>query len=423
MLSDTTIRRAKAADKPYKLTDGRGLHLEVRPSGGKYWRYRYRIDGKENLYALGEYCEAPKPEAPEEAKLRRDGGRFTLAEARLERARCRDLVKQGIHPAQHRNLDLENRQQQNANTFKVIAAEWLEQRAKAKRWDVKTKEQRVWVLDTYINPHIGDQPVRRVTPAQCLAVMKKTEEQAPYFAVMTRQIMSATFNHAMATMRADVDPVAPIKDAITAPPPKHKKPLNAAGIPPFFQKLEAFQGTQSRNAIKLLWWTLARTVEVLKAQWSEFDLDAGLWRIPGERMKRRTMTDHFIPLPKQAIELLRTLRSASDVQDYVFTHRSKAKQPPSRQILYVAFMYMGYGPDKFTPHGIRTTGSTMLNEMGYNGDWIERQLAHNDRNETRASYNGAKYLDQRRQMMQEWADYLDGLCAGKNVVPLKARAA
>lgn len=417
MLTDTRIRNAKAAKRPYKLTDSAGLHLEVRPNGAKLLRYRYRIAGRENLYAMGEYAQAPDGETRKEGEVRRAGGRFTLTEARAERERCRGLVKQGIHPAQQRKLQTIQRQYEGANTFAAVAREWIEQNAK--HWTKQTRTQRERILEREVFPTIGALPLKgenKVTSAHILPILKRL---APSVATIAQQAISATFRLAIATLRAESDPVAPLRGAVKAPPTKHKTPLDAKQIPGFFKALDGYTGSfQTKAALRLVWWTLTRTKETLQSEWSEFDLDGATWEIPGERMKKRTMRPHVVPLPSQAVDLLRGLHAFTGDSDYVFPNRSSNRKPAAVTLLNKAVSSMGYA-GKFSPHAIRTTGSTALNEMGFNGDWVERQLAHSDRNETRASYNGAKYLDQRREMMQAWADYLDALCAGRKVIPFK----
>jgi len=421
MLTDTRIRKATAKKAPYRIKDANGLHVEVRPTGAKLYRYRYRIGGRENLYALGEYAQDTAGEAKPEAKARREGGRFTLAEARLERDRARGLVKQGIHPAHERELERLKREHQAASTFEAVAREWLAQNAK--HWDARTLQQRQRLLEREVFPDIGKLPIRDVTPAHLLAILKRLEKKAPSFAVIAQQAIGATFRLAVSTLRADSDPSAPLRGSIKAPPTQHKTPLEAKEIPGFFKALDEYNGNfQTKAALRLVWLTLTRTNETLRAKWGEFDLDAATWKIPGKRMKGRTVNPHVIPLPTQAVEVLQRLHAVTGDGEYLFPNRSDAKRPAAVTLLNKAVSSMGYA-GKFSPHGIRTTGSTMLNEQGFNGDWIERQLAHKDRNETRASYNGAKYLDQRRDMVQQWADHLDALQEGGNVVPINRKAA
>jgi integrase len=403
MLTDTRIRTAKRARTPYKLTDNGGLYLEVRPSGSKLWRYRYRIARKENVFALGVYPA------------------ISLADARGERDKAKKLVKQGIHAAHDRQLETIRRQHEGANTFEAIAHEWIEQNAA--HWTSRTKRQRERLLEREVFPHIGSLPIRQVTPAHILAILKRLEKEAPSFAILAQQAIGATFRLAVSTLRAEADPVAPLRGAIKTPPTQHKMPLEVREIPGFFKALEDYTGSFiTKVALRLVWLTLVRTNEALRAKWSEFDLDRAEWKIPGERMKKRTIAAHVIPLPTQAVTLLRRLYAVTGESEYLFPNRSSNRKPAAVTLLNKAVSSMGYA-GKFSPHAIRTTGSTMLNEMGFNGDWIERQLAHSDRNETRASYNGAKYLEQRRGMMQQWADYLDALASGTKVTPIRQQVA
>lgn len=195
----------------------------------------------------------------------------------------------------------------------------------------------------------------------------------------------------------------------------------AAGeIRPFFEKLEAAPANlQTKAALRLMWLTLTSTDGILGARWAESDLDSVMWTIPAVRMKKRV--EHVVPLPAQAVEILRSLQPLTGNGEFVFPHRSSAQSPMSESVLRTIFGRLGYA-NKFSPHAIRTTGSTLLNERGFAADWIERQLAHAPRNQTRATYNRTIYLEQRRDMMQQWADYIVGLCAGGNVTPIRRAA-
>ena len=415
-LTDTAIQNAKPADRPYKGTDSGGLYIEIRPTGAKLWRYRYRIGGKENLYALGEYGRRAPGETEKQGQDRRAGGVFTLEEAHTERDRCRALVRQGIHPSHARKLEVIRRVGEGANTFQAVATEWLQQNEK--HWTASTKEQRERLLKREVFPKIGKWPMRDITPAHVLSLLKNIEKTAPSFAVLAQQAISATFRLAVSTLRADTDPTAPLRGAIKTPPTKHKTPLEESEIPGFYKALDEYPGAfQTKVGIQLLWLTLARTNELLRSKWEEIDLERAEWRIPGARMKGRTIAPHIVPLPRQAIDLLRRLYAVTGSGEYVFPNRSDLRRPAAVTLFNKCVSAIGYA-GKFSPHAIRTTGSTMLNEAGFRGDWIERQLAHKDRNETRATYNGAKYLQQRAEMMQQWADSLDAMCRGAGVIPI-----
>lgn len=418
MLTDTRIRNAKVATKPYKLTDGAGLYIEVRLTGAKLWRYRYRIAGKENVFALGEYAKAPEIEIRKEAETRRAGGRFTLAEARAERDRCRGLVKQGVHPAHERKLIVIQRQHEGVNTFEAIAREWLEQ--KAPHWTIRTKTQRERLFKREVFPNIGSLPIRHVTPAHVLAILKRLEREAPSFAKLAQQAIGATFRLAVSTLRAESDPTPALRGAIETPPTRHKTPLQGHEIAEFFKRLENYPSFNTKAALRLAWLTLARTNEVLGAKWSEFDLGKADWRIPAERMKMRQA--HVVPLSRQSIELLTKLCAVTGDGEYLFPNRSNRRKSAAITLLNKAVSSMGYA-GTFSPHSIRTTGSTLLNELGFRADLIERTLAHAERNKTRASYNQAELLPERKLLMQAWADHLEAISSSGKVHAIRVKAA
>lgn len=415
-LTNTAIAKAKRdPSRPVKLADGHGLYLEVRPTGAKLWRWRYRIAGKENLYALGVYVEAPTGESDSDAATRRNGGAFTLAEARVERERCRRLVKQGIHPSHNRQATRSANIAEGANTFEAIAKEWIEKNKV--RWSGHYHRQVESFLKSEVYPHVGRLPIRAVTAAKLLDVVRKTEARAPTVAYLIRQWSSAIFRYAIATLRADGDPTVALKGAIHRPKSEHRKPLSRADIPLFLSKLDEHGGYRATViAMRLLMLTFVRPVELRGAEWSEFDLDAAMWRIPAERMKMRE--PHTVPLSSQAIHLLGELQTLTGNQRLLFPNLRRPKTPMSSMTLNRVVERMGF-LHKFSPHGFRATASTILNEMGYRPDVIERQLAHAPRDQVRAAYNRAEYLQERRTMMQNWADLLDA--EATKVVPLRGR--
>ena len=418
MLTDTQCRNAKAKERPYKLTDGNGLVLEVKPNGVKAWRYRFELNGKESMFAVGEYVTAPTGETPEEAEARRAGRCFTLAEAREERAKARALVKQGINPAHARQLNKIRAQQDANNTFEVVAREWVALRD----WEETTKARRLDTLTRVVFPKIGALPVKQITPAHVLDVLKTAHgKNGPSVADEVKRTMSSVFDLAISTLRADTDPVQPVRKALPANKTQHKRPLELEEIGRLFRDMDGHGGRhETRGAFLLMWLTLCRPSEAVEAQWSEFDLDAALWRIPAERMKKRK--PHTIPLPAQAVSTLRALHGITGHLPHVFPGRDDRARPMAVESFRQALHSLGWS-GKYSPHATRTTGSTRLNEMGFPSDWIERQLAHADANAVRRTYNHAEHLEDRRRMMQQWADLLDQLKAGANVVPIHGRAA
>jgi integrase len=423
MLTDTRCRTAKPKERPYKLSDGKGLHLEVKPNGVKAWRYRFELRevGKirESVFAIGDYATAPHGETQDEALLRRNGGRFTLAEAREERIKARALVKQGINPAHNRKLERIRREQENATTFEIVAREWLA----LKDWEEVTKARRLNMLTRVVFPRIGALPVKQVTPAHVLDVLEAAKiKNGLTVAAEAKRTMSGVFELAVSTLRADADPVYPVRKALPANKTQHKRPLEAAEIGQLLRDVEGHGGRhETIAAFRLMWWTLCRPSEVVEAQWPEFELDAAIWRIPAGRMKRRK--EHVIPLPTQAVDMLRAMRGITGRHDHVFPGRDNRRKPMVVASFRQALNVLGWS-GKYSPHATRTTGSTRLNEMGYSADWIERQLAHADINSVRRTYNHADYLADRAKMMQQWADMLDTWEKGDSaqVVPLRSAA-
>lgn len=391
-LTDVKIRNTKPTDRPQKIADGGGLYLEVRPSGAKLWRYRYRIAGKENIFAIGEY--------PAKG----------LSDARDEHRKARILVEQGIHPIHNRQAERLATATANANTFEIVAREWISK--KAIGWSPYYLRQVEGFMGTDVFPYIGTLPIRSVTAAHLLEIIRRIEDRgAETVALLVRQWSSAIFRYAVATLRADNDPAAALKGAILRPKVKHHKPLSREQIRDFNQALDNYGGYRTTViALRLMLLTFVRTVELRKAQWSEFNLDHAEWRIPAERMKMREK--HIVPLSRQAVELLRELQTYTAGREMLFPNHRTPRECMTATTLNRALERMGFnGKDSigFSAHGFRATASTILNEMGYRPDVIERQLAHSDRNKVRASYNRAEYLEERRAMMQEWADIVESL--------------
>ena len=399
-VSDAALRGAKPAAKAYKIAVGGALYLEVMPSGSKLWRWKYRIGGKENRYAVGAYPD------------------LLLTAAREAADAARKLVKAGIHPSYQKQLDRLKIGHEHANTFEAIAKEWLA----LKDWEQVTKDRRLKMLERVVFPNIGKLPVRQITSAHILAILTVTAKKAPTVAAEAKRTMSGIFELAVSTLRADADPVYPVRKALPANKTQHKRPLSSEEIGQLLRDLDRQGGNyQTGCAFRLMWLTLARPSEVIEAQWSEFELDAAIWRIPAQRMKKRK--EHVIPLPRQAVELLRGMHTITGQRAHVFPHRDNKTRPmvtaSFRQMLNV----LGWA-GKYSPHATRTTGSTRLNEMAYSADWIERQLAHEEPNAVRRTYNHADYLTDRAKMMQQWADLLDEWKKGDSkVTPFKINAA
>jgi integrase len=401
-LTDAKVRTVKANSKPIKLADGGGLYLDVRPNGTKLWRYRYRIAGKENVFAIGKYPES------------------SLADARAEHGKARVLVKRGVHPSHNRQVERLSNQTANANTFEAVAREWVSK--KSGSWTPYYQRQVTNFLAADVFPHIGKLPIRGVTAAHLLEIIRRVESRgAVSIALLVRQWSSAIFRYAVATLRADGDPAAALRGAIQRPKVEHHKPLSREQIKDFMAAVDVYGGYRTTViALRLMLLMFVRTVELRKAEWAEIDLERAEWRIPAERMKMRE--PHIVPLSGQAVAMLKELRSYTGGRPMLFPNYRRPKGCMTATTLNRALERMGFngkGSIGFSAHGFRATASTILNEMGYRSDVIERQLAHADRDKVRASYNHAEYMKERRGMMQDWATYLDSLQSGSNVIPLR----
>ena len=403
-LSDSTIRNAKPSEKTLKLKDTNGLYIEIKPNGSKLWRYRYRIGGKENVYAIGKYPN------------------IGLADARTEREHARKLVKQGIHPAHNRQLALSTQIAENENTFKAIAIEWMEAKKVKKGWTQYYANQVKHVMETDVFPHVGTLPIRNITSAHMLTILERIEKRGAHtVALLARQWSSAVFAYAIGKRKTDNDPMYILRGTIERPKVQHNKPLQQKEIPVFLRKLEEYGcRRETYIATRLLMLTFVRTGELRAATWDEFDFDNAEWRIPAHRMKMRD--EHIVPLSVQSVKLLNELKSLTGHQKWLFPNVRRPLTCMTATTLNRVIERLGYA-GKFSAHGFRGTASTILNEFGYLPDAIERQLAHSPRNKVRAIYNQAQYLQDRRAMMQEWANFIDDLLAGSKVAPSKREAA
>jgi len=398
MLNDIQCRKAKPQANPYKLSDSKGLHLEVKPNGVKAWRFRFKLSDKESVFAIGDYPA------------------ITLVDARKKRDEARDLVKRGINPAHNRQLEKIKIEQATATTFEAVALEWLA----LKDWEVTTKARRLDMLKRIVFPSIGLLPIKQVTPAHILDILRRTGKTRPAVAVEARRTMQGVFDLAICTLRADVDPVHPVRKALPTNKTQHKRALADVEIGQLLRDLDGYQGNfQTVAAFRLMWLTLCRPSESIEAQWAEFDLDAAIWRIPAERMKKRI--EHVMPLPAQAVDVLHSMHGVTGRHTHVFPNRDDRTKPMTDAAMRQALKNMGWS-GKYSPHATRTTGSTKLNEMGYRSVWIEKQLAHVEMNAVRRTYNHADYMTDRAVMMQQWADYLDALKTGAQVIPLRANS-
>jgi len=399
-LTDRAIQtKAKPADKPFKLFDAHGLFLLVKPNGGKYWRLQYRAAGKQTTLALGVYPDV------------------SLREARDKQADARKLIRNGTDPAEIKREHKRAATAQAENSFENIAREW---HGKQGRWTADHAQRVMTSLEKDVFPHLGAKPIHEITAPVILEAVRKVEKRnALDVASRVLQRVSAVYRYAIQTGRATYNPAADCAGSIKTRKVTHRAALGRAELPEFLAKMQAYDGqVLTRLALKLIVLTFVRARELRGARWDEFDFERAEWRIPANRMK--ITAEHIVPLSCQAITVLEELRPLTGGRDLVFPNQNNLTRIMSENTLLYAMYRMGYH-SKATVHGFRATASTILNEMGFRADVIERQLAHAERNKVRAAYHRSEYLEDRRKMMQDWADYIDGLMTGANVIPLRAQ--
>lgn len=391
-LTDVMIRSLKPEDRPYKRADAEGLYLEVRPTGAKLWRFKYRHLGKDNRIALGAYPEV------------------RLAEARQLRDDARRKLRDGIDPLAERKRQKLVAQFNAGNTFGDIAKEYIDKSVAEGRADATTVKAN-WLLDQ-LKP-IATMPVADLKPVEVLAALKRIEARGKYeTARRARSFASRVFRYAVATGRGESDPTAVLRGALIAPRVTHHAALlepDAVGA--LLRSIDAYTGNAiTRLGCQIAPHVMTRPGELRKALWSEIDLDNAVWNIPAERMKMRR--PHTVPLSRQIVSYLRELHELTGPEGFVFPAFHTFRRPMSENTLNQAFRRMGYSAGDVTAHGLRTTASSLLNESGkWHPDAIERSLAHADSNAVRGTYNRGRYWDERVEMHQWWSDYLDALRA------------
>lgn len=394
-LTATQIKAAKPKEKAYKLFDGGGMYLEVFPNGTKSWRLKYRIGGKEKRVVFGVFPTV------------------TLAEARAKRDEAKKVLAAGGDPGQEKQAEKQAKVMAVSNSFERLALEWHEH--KAPNWSAGYASDILEYLKKDIFPYIGKLAVTDVKPAEMLAVLRRMEQRGVLDKLKkTRQACRQIFTYAVITGRAENNPVVDLASALKAPKQKHFPHLLTDQIPGFLRALSGYNGSiVTRNATRLLMLTGLRTIELRTSEWADIDFDKNVWSIPAERMKMRR--PHIVPISEQVKALLDEIHQLTGRGKYVFHGRNDAGKPMSEASINQVIKRIGYG-GKATGHGFRHTMSTILHEQGYNTAWIETQLAHVDKNSIRGTYNHAQYLDGRREMLQWYADYMDSLEHGENVV-------
>jgi integrase len=403
-LTDTEIKRAKAAEKAYSMGDGGGLYLWVKPTGGKLWRWSYRFEGKEKLMSLGKYPDV------------------SLVQARERHSDARKIFAAGVDPMAQRKAAKTAEKAAIENSFQSITTRWLEhwQEGKSPRHVDYVKRR----METDILPCLGARPIAEIEAPELVAMANAIQERgARDIAKRALETVGQVFRYGIAHGYSKRNPAAEIRpsDILKSTRRVNYARVDARELPALLRNIEVYQGTHvTRLAMKLMALTFVRTSELIGAKWTEFDLDAGRWNIPAERMKMRT--PHIVPLPKQAVEVLGTLGTLTGASEWLFPGDRNASKPMSNNTILKALERMGY-KGRMTGHGFRGLASTILHEQGYNHDHIELQLAHAARNAVSAAYNHALYLEPRAKMMQEWADFLEQTQRGGKVLPFRGTAA
>lgn len=389
-ITHVAIVNAKPREKPYRLFDGRGLYLEVSPSGGRWWRFKYRINGREKRVSLGVFPDV------------------SLSEARGALDDVRRQLRAGLDPAE----EIKNKKKAAApdappsgDTFETVAREWFAKHSPA--WAPGHGDKIIRRLELNIFPWLGAKPIADIKPLELLGVVQRIEQRgANETAHRALQNCGRVFRYAVATGRAERDISRDLLGALAPVVERHHASIvEPKAVGALMRAIDGYAGSLVvRCALRLAPLVFVRPGELRMAEWGEFNLEEGEWRIPASRMKMRA--PHFVPLSTQAIEILRELYPLTGDKRFVFPGERSRDRPMSNNTVNAALRRLGYSSDQMTGHGFRSMASTLLNEQGWHPDAIERQLAHQEQNEIRAAYNYAKHLPERRKMMQAWSDYL-----------------
>lgn len=391
-LTDLQIKNAKPKTAKYTMAAGRGLTLLIMPDGSKYWRLRYRFAGQAKMISVGQ----PYPQT-------------SLKEAEAQAAKFRALLVQGTDPADERRMEKFNERKRAATTFGDAANAWHSFRSRS--WNLKTATQVRHYLDKDLMPRLCDRPLDKISPVDLAELVGGIEKRGAFdVAQKARQWLKAIYSYARANGWTTADPARDLAAlALPAPEPKNYAHLDVKELPGLLRALDAYEGsTLVVSCARLALWTANRPGVTRMLKWDELDLDAGLWTIQKGREGMKRGYFHVTPLPLQAIAMLREIYQINGQWEYVFAGRNDPMKPLSDGAINMMLKRIGY-QYKQTAHGFRHLISTALNDKGYADDWIERQLAHGDPDKIRGTYNKAQYLEPRRKMMQEWADYLDSL--------------
>lgn len=399
-LNDVAVRKAKPQEKPYKQVDGRGMYLLVTDTG-KYWRLDYRMDAKRKTLALGCYPDV------------------TLSQARQRRDAARQQIADGIDPGAVRRAQKQAAGERRANSFEVIAREWHNKQAP--KWASSNSHKIISLLERDLFPWLGDKPIKDLNASELLKALQRIEQRgAIETAHRALQVCGQIFRYAIATKRAERNTAADLQDSLSPMIKKHHaaitEPKEIGGL---LRAIEGYQGSfVTQCALRLAPLVFVRPGELRQAQWAELDLGAALWTIPAERMKMKESL--LVPLATQAVAILQDLHALTGNGSYVFPNPRTDQRPMSNNGVLSALRRMGYDKDEMTGHGFRAMARTVLDEiLGFRPDIIEQQLAHAVKDPNGRAYNRTKHLEERRRMMQVWADWLDQCKAGAQVLPFR----
>jgi len=403
-LTDTTARNAKPREKPYKLSDGHGLYLQVEPSGSKLWRLKYRFHEKEKRLAFGVYPEV------------------TLSQAREHQKEARRLLNTGIDPAEYKKQAKRAAVIASANTFEAVGREWFLKFSSV--WAESHSSKVLLRLENDVFPWLGSRPIASIEADALLETIRRTEARgALETAHRCLGYCGQIFRYAIATGRAKRNPAADLRGALPPVKSTHFASItDPDGVGGLLRAIDGYHGDlKTRCALRLAPLTFVRPGELRKAEWAHFDFVAAEWRIPGERMKMGR--DLVVPLSRQALDVLRDLYPLTGHGQYLFPSTQRNTRPMSENTVNAALRRLGFTGDEMTGHGFRAMARTILDEvLGYRVEWIEHQLAHEVRDHNGRAYNRTAFLEQRKEMMQGWADYLDGLRSAKDVVAIIPKA-
>lgn len=406
-LTDVAIRNAKPGVKAIKLADGGGMFLLVTPAGGKLWRLKFRIEGREKLLAIGAYPA------------------IGLGEARRRREEARGLIALGKDPSREKQREKVRARTQAADTFTAICKEYCEKRRRdgAKGWAPGTAIRSEYLL-SLVCGSIGKLPIGEIEPADVLAGIRRIEGKGKLeSARRSLQLAGTVFRYAVATARLASDPTRDLRGALTAPTVTHYGAITDANkVGQLLRAIDGYEGSGiTKLALQISPHVFVRPGELRHAEWSEIDLDGALWIIPAGKMKMRKA--HHVPLSRQAVELLRDVQSVTGPNGYAFPSVRTRARPMSENTINAGLRRLGYSTNEMTAHGFRAMASTLLNESGkWNPDAIERALAHGDTDKVRAAYHRGAHWKERVDMAQWWSDCLDMLRNGADVVPFPERA-